>query len=155
MKQTFVIHKPDDMKAPLGVIAEMPMDNPWQIEISPYKKNRSKAQNRLQRLWILQGVAQIGWESEHIRAHCKLHFGVPILRAENDDFREAYDRVIKPHSYEDKLAMMAEPLDFPVTRLMNTKQNTQYLDAMYVWLTGEGCNLSEPSDLFNEAMGRK
>lgn len=105
---------------------------------------RSIEQNRLQRKWLLEAEEQGDMTAEEYRGYCKLHLGVPILRNENDLFREKYDRIIKPHSYEDKLAMMMEPLDFPVTRLMNTKQKTKYLDAMYQHFRSLGFILTEP-----------
>ena len=63
-----------------------------------------------------------GW-----KRYCKLHFGVPILRAEAPDFREAYDKSIKPLPYETKLAVMAY---WPVTSLMDKDQIGRYIDAI-------------------------
>lgn len=63
-----------------------------------------------------------GW-----KRYCKLHFGVGILRAEDEQFREVYDKSIKPLSYETKLAMMAY---WPVTSLMDKGQIGRYIDAM-------------------------
>jgi hypothetical protein len=40
---------------------------------------------------------------------------------------------------------MLEPFDFAVTRLMNTKQQAQYLNQIYVHFTGLGMRLTEPS----------
>jgi len=40
--------------------------------------------------------------------------------------------------------MMAEPLDWPVTRLMTTGQKTRYLDAMRAELVGMGIRLTDP-----------
>jgi hypothetical protein len=108
-------------------------------------KHRSSQQNHLQRMWLNEAAEQLGeYTAEEYRAYCKLHFGVPIMRMESEDFMESYDRIIKPHSYEDKLEMMAVPLDFPVTRLMTTKQLTQYLDAMHDHFTMLGVQLTQP-----------
>lgn len=117
--------------------------------IKIYKgKQRTNSQNKTQRLWINEACEFLqDRTTEELRAYLKLHYGVPILRNEDDDFREAYDRIIKPHSYEDKLAMMAVPLDFPVTRLMRTKQKAQYLDAIYQHIVGDlGCQLTIPNE---------
>jgi hypothetical protein len=105
---------------------------------------RSIEQNKLQRLWLNEAAEQGDQTAEEYRGYCKLHFGVPILRAENEQFREAYDRVVRPLSYEAKLQIMMVPLDLPVTRLMTTKQKTQYLDAIYRHFTGLGFALTEP-----------
>lgn len=117
---------------------------PCTVSVTKGQK-RSVEQNRLQRMWMNEAAEQLGdHTAEELRAYSKLHHGVPILRNENEEFREAYDRVIRPHSYEDKLTMMALPLDFPVTRLMTTDQKTRYLDAVYQDFKGQGVLLTEP-----------
>ena len=115
-------------------------------------RNRSIEQNRLQRLWINEAAEQLKEDTpEGYRAYCKLHYGVPILRNEDDDFREAYDKHIRPHSYEDKLAMMAIPLDFPVTRLMKMGQKKRYLDDIFQHFFGLGVLLTEPDGGFESS----
>lgn len=106
---------------------------------------RSLDQNRLQRAWLGELAEQGDMSAEEYRAFCKLHFGVPILRHENDKFRQAYDTKVKWRAYEEKLGFMAEPFDFPVTRLMTVKQHKKYLDAIYVYFTGRGFLLSDPN----------
>lgn len=110
---------------------------------------RSTAQNRLQRLWFAEIASspKADMTAEEYRAFCKLHFGVPILRHEYEKFCKVYDEKVKWRSYQDKLAFMAEPFDFPVTRLMTTKQHKKYLDAIYVHFTGQGFELTDPADL--------
>lgn len=110
-------------------------------------KKRSNDQNRLQRLWFNELEQQGDMTAEEYRAYCKLHFGVPILRNDDEDFRRAYDAEVKPYSYERKLKFMAEPFNFPVTRLMTVKQHKRYLDAIYVFYTGKGFELTEPDDM--------
>jgi hypothetical protein len=107
---------------------------------------RSVEQNRLQRLWMNEVSEQLGDQTpEEIRAYCKLTIGVPILRAENEEFREAYDRLIRDRlTYEEKLQAMAEPLDFPVTRIMTTHQKARYLDEVYRHWAGKGVVLTDP-----------
>lgn len=112
---------------------------------------RSLRQNKLQRLWLNEIAAQLGDRSpEEVRGYCKLTIGVPILRAENETFRERYDQIVKPLPYEQKLALMMEPLDFPVSRLMTTKQATAYLDGMHRHFSEEGIVLTDPGDLLAE-----
>lgn len=118
---------------------------PFTVTIEKGAK-RSLEQNKLQRLWVNEAAEQLQDETaEEKRGYCKLHFGVPILRNENEEFREKYDRLIKPRSYEEKLELMMEPFSFPVTSLMTTKQKTQYLDAMYQHFRSQGVVLTEPN----------
>ncbi len=110
-------------------------------------KHRSTRQNKLQRLWTGEIADQIdGWTREEVRAYCKLHHGVPILRDENEAFRLRYDDVVKPLDYEQKLALMAVPLDMPVTRIMSTKQKARYLDTIYRDFAERGLSLTSPDD---------
>lgn len=114
-------------------------------------KHRTTDQNRLQRQWVLEIAAQTGETPEEVRGYCKLAFGVPILRAENDAFRSAYDEMVKPLPYETKLKLMMEPFDFGVTRLMTTRQKTAYLDAVHRHYSEQGLILTNPEDLKRRA----
>jgi hypothetical protein len=113
---------------------------------------RSLEQNRLQRLWLLEAEEQGDQTAEEYRGYCKLHLAVPILRAENDAFREQYDRIVRPLPYEMKLQIMQVPLDLPVTRLMTTKQKTRFLDAMHQHFTSLGFRLTEPGPGYGEPL---
>lgn len=112
------------------------------------EKNRTDLQNRLSHAWYQQLANELkendslGW-----KCYCKLHFGVPILRAEDDEFRKVYDGAIKSMTYENKLEVMKI---LPVTSLMKTKQLTKYLDEMKGWFeTWEGVILEYPMS-FND-----
>ena len=105
---------------------------------------RSIEQNRLQRKWMLELQEQGDMTAEDYRAYCKAYFGVPILRSENEAFCQQYDAIVKPLEYEQKMEIMKEPIDLPVTRLMTTKQKKRYLDEIYTYWTGRGYNLTDP-----------
>lgn len=116
---------------------------------------RTAKQNRLNRQWMQEIATQLTDHTvEEWRGYCKLHFGVPILREEDHEFRERYDQIIKPMPYEHKLLAMQEPLDFPITRLMKVRQQTAYLDAIHRHFSGHGVMLSDPGDLLHEAQQR-
>ena len=111
-------------------------------------QKRSDKQNRTQRLWYNEAAEQLADETaEEKRAYCKLHFGVPILRNEVDAYQEAYDRIVRPLEYEQKLEIMAVPLDFHVTRIMTTSQHKKFLDAVWNHFRGQGVDLSDPEEL--------
>jgi len=117
---------------------------PFTVTITKGRK-RSVEQNALQRKWTQEIAEQLGDQKpEEIRAYNKLTIGVPILREENDGFREKYDKIIKPLPYEYKMNMMAEPLDFPVTRLMTMKQKKRYLDELVRHWSEKGILLTMP-----------
>lgn len=110
-------------------------------------EHRSTAQNRLQRKWCHEVAEQLGDRTpEEVRGYSKLHFGVPILRDDDAEFRAEYDAIIRPIPYEAKLKLMMEPFDFGVTRRMTTKQKTAYLDAMFRHWSEMGVSLTAPVD---------
>lgn len=113
---------------------------------------RTSRQNKLNRQWMQDIAAQLeGWDAEYARAYCKLHHGVPILRNDDEAFCKEYDEVIRPLPYEHKIKLMSVPFDFGVTRLMNVKQQTAYLDAVHRDFSGMGVVLTDPGDLLLQA----
>lgn len=120
-------------------------DLPFTASITEGGK-RTARQNRLNRRWMLEIADQLGWTAEYARGYCKLVIGVAILK-EDPEFAEKYDRVFRPLDYETKLSLMQEPFDFPVTRLMNTKQQTRYMDEVFRHFAEKGVALSLPIDL--------
>jgi hypothetical protein len=91
-------------------------------------KARSQDQNEISHVWYEQISRELREDTAlGVKQFCKLHYGVPILRAESEEFRTLYDLVIKPLSYEKKLAGMSA---WPVTSLMTKDQLSQYLEAM-------------------------
>lgn len=111
-------------------------------------KHRTNDQNHLQRKWVMEVSAQLGDRTpEEVRGYCKLHFGVPILRNENDAFRLTYDRLIRDRPYDEKLEFMMVPMDLPVTRIMTTRQKTAYLDAVHRHFSEQGVILTNPEDM--------
>lgn len=110
-------------------------------------KHRSTVQNKLQRLWVREIADQLGDQTrEQVRAYIKLHIGVPILREENEAFRLRYDEVVRPLNYEQKIALMMEPLDMPITRLFTTKQHARFLDEVHRYFSELGIVLTDPED---------
>jgi hypothetical protein len=124
---------------------------PFTVEIAA-GKHRTTEQNRLQRLWVNEIAQQRGdITPEEARGYCKLHFGVPILRNDNEEFCRQYDEIVRPLPYEMKLRLMMVPFDFGVTRLMNTKQKTAYLDEVLKHFTAEGVVLTIPDEMRSAA----
>lgn len=139
---TRVIHTPLDIQSLAGLLKARKL--PVTVSIASGVR-RSNEQNHLQRMWCNEIAEQLGDRTaEEVRGDGKLRFGVPILRAENEAFREKYDRLIKPRPYAEKLELMMEPIDFPVTRLMTKKQKTAYLDQFAAFYASQGVQLTIP-----------
>lgn len=92
-------------------------------------KDRSLDQNALSHTWYEQIARELreddalGW-----KCFCKLNFAVPIMRAEDAEFRQFYDASIRSSlSYEQKISAMKF---LPVTSLMTKPQLSRYLETM-------------------------
>ncbi|WP_313489159.1 hypothetical protein [Stutzerimonas nitrititolerans] len=107
-------------------------------------KDRTLDQNAL---WFalyerIAQMTQIG-DTEDARRYCKLHFGVPIMRAADADFRDGWSRMFLHLEYEQKLELMGPcsifgPDGFPVTRLFNRAQGIAYTDRIVDEFTRRG-----------------
>lgn len=114
---------------------------------------RSLDQNSISHAWYEQIAAElreddaIGW-----KCYAKLHHGVPILRAEDSEFRKVYDGAIKRLSYEQKLGVMRI---LPVTSLMSKTQLSKYLEAMQTDFASKGVILEFPDAVVNDELARR
>lgn len=104
--------------------------------------DRSLPQNAITHVWYEQIARELreddalGW-----KCYCKLHHGVPILRAEDDEFRSTYDSVIKPLTYEQKLLAMR---CWPVTSIMTKEQLSKFAEAVQADFAKRGVVLEFP-----------
>ncbi len=124
-------------------IAAKPL--PFTVSVTKGKK-RSVAQNRLQRQWLNEIAEQRPEKTaEEWRGYCKLHFGVGILKAGHEGFNDVYNRLIQPMEYDAKIELMMIPTYFNVTRLMTTKQTTEYFDLIARHFAEQGVVLTDPN----------
>lgn len=105
------------------------------LKVSIRAGKRSLDHNAISHVWYAQIANELREDTpEGVHCECKLRFGVPILRAEDDDFRTFYDKAIKGAlTYEEKIEAMRF---VPVTSLMTPDQMSRYLDAMQKAYTG-------------------
>ena len=118
---------------------------PYVVTFKAGEETRRDRQNRFSFEAYKQVAKILGDRTVNdVRAESKLHIAVPILRAEDDDFRAKYDRVIMPMPYETKLELMVEPFDFPVTRLMTVKQMAEFITRMLAHWDASGASVMLP-----------
>lgn len=107
-------------------------------------KDRTLDQNAL---WfaLYQRIAEMTevGDVEDARRYCKLHYGVPIMRRDDADFRDGWNRMFLHLTYEQKLELMGPcaifgPDGFPVTRLFNRVQGILYTDRIVEAFTDRG-----------------
>lgn len=146
---TRVLRRPDDVER-LSVFLGTYTTFPLTVTITKGNPRRSQ-QNRLAQRWFTDISTQKGDEThEEVRSYCKLHFGVPILRAENEAFRQSYDGIMKHLPYDEKLEAI-RAFDLPVTRLMTVKQMTAFMDEMQRYWLSNGYRLTDPESLKYES----
>lgn len=106
--------------------------------------DRSLDQNALHWKWAGEVAAQLGDRTaDDVQRRWKLEIGVPILRAEDDEFRAFYDVALKPRTYEQKLAAMRY---VPVTSIMSVPQMSQFMDAVFRECQEQGIVLTVPHE---------
>lgn len=123
-----VINSDESLQSYVGKLREAYQQHRFLRASYKTGKARSLPQNNITHAWYEQIARELreddalGWKS-----YCKLHHGVPLLRAEDDEYRDIYDGAIKGLSYEQKLKVMRY---FPVTSLMNKEQLSKYAEAV-------------------------
>lgn len=122
------------------------MRHPFTVTIAR-GKGRSLDQNALAWKWAGEIAAHLGDRTANdVWAYNKLHHGVPLLREHDEEFRAVYDERIRPLAYEAKLALMAPPIDLPVTRRMTTPIMTAFIDAVFTDWNAKGVALTQPEE---------
>ncbi len=99
-----------------------------EITIEEYDPARSLDQNDLIYALYADIAKQKSDETTlDVKRRLKLHHGVPILRAEDKEFRHFYNQTVLNLDYESKLRSMDI---LPVTSRMKKKQSSQYIDTI-------------------------
>lgn len=138
----FVIDSADSLQRFLGDVREEWNRHKYLRGSFKTGKDRSLDQNSISHAWYQQIARELreddalGW-----KCYCKLHCGVPILRAEDEEFRANYDLVIKPLDYEKKLIAMK---CWPVTSIMTKPQLSKYLEMVQCDFRAKGVLLEFP-----------
>jgi hypothetical protein len=142
---SFVINSSSSLQSVLGELREMYFIHRYVKVTVKTGTARSLDQNSISHAWYEQIARELreddalGW-----KCYSKLHHGIPILRAEDEQFREAYDATIKGMSYEQKLQVMKL---LPVTSLMTKVQISKYFEAMQEDFAKRGVILEFPDEV--------
>ena len=107
-------------------------------------KHRSLSQNAISHCFYEQLARELReYDALQWRCYCKYTLGVPLLHAEDAEFREFWDGAIrKVFSYEQKIEMMKFT---PVTSLMSKPTLSKYLEAMQEHFRSKGVILEFPN----------
>lgn len=139
------VNSESTMQDAIGKVREAFKDRRYFTLTFKFGKGRSLNANALSHAWYEQVARELREDDARgVKRFCKLHFGVPILRAEDEEFRESYDAVIRRNlTYEQKLIAMDM---LPVTSRMTTKQISQYMQDMQDHYRTKGVCLEFPPE---------
>ncbi len=144
MKLTATVLTPDAFSRLLGDLRAAYTGAGWLTVTYSSDKPRSIDQNSISHAWYSQIAAELREDDElGWKCYCKLHHGVPILRAGDEEFRGVYDKAIKSLTYEQKLGVMRI---LPVTSLMTKPQLSAYLEAVQADFLARGVALEFPQE---------
>lgn len=112
----------------LGDVRELWQQHKYLRVSAKTGRARSLPQNAIQHAWYTQMAIEDRSMSqqEHIR-YCKYTHGLPILCAEDAEYRAMCKRLLGPLDYECRMEAMDH---FPVTRLFTKAQESAYLEAV-------------------------
>ena len=123
--KTTIIHSETRLQAYIGELRQAWKRSHYLRASYSDEKSRTGRQNAIAHVWYEQIARELGEDTpEGVKSECKLRFGVPILRAEDEGFREVYDASLKPLPHEQKLKVMRL---IPVTSIMSVSQLSRYL----------------------------
>lgn len=138
------VNSSDKLSRAISALTAMYKQNRFVVVSMRPGKDRTLDQNALwfalyQRISDVLGMDDV----EDARRYCKLHFGVPIMRKADADFRDGWNRLFLDLPYEVKLRLMGPcamfgPDGFPVTRLFNRAQGIAYTEAVVAEFTEKG-----------------
>lgn len=104
--------------------------------------DRSLSQNALMWRWAGEAAEQRGdMTADEVQREWKLRHGVPILRADSEQFRAVYDAALRSLTYPMKLELMRH---IAVTSDMTVRQMVRFLDAVDRECADNGIRLTEP-----------
>lgn len=140
-----IINSEKSLQEAIGQLREWFKDRRYFSIKAKFGKDRSLDQNAISHAWYEQVARELREDDARgVKRFCKLHFGVPLLRADDEDFREAYDSAIKSSlTYEQKIVAMDV---LPVTSRMTTKQISTYMEDLQAHYRQHGVMLEFPEN---------
>ncbi len=123
-------------------------DKVYRVRVTLDDEDRSIKQNRLSFLLYKELGLATGNGAIQERCRCKLQYGLNIL-LEDTEFYKFYNNTMLILPYEDKLKCMEY---INVTSFFSMKQFASYLNTIYQESAAQGIVLSQPKDLYYEAL---
>lgn len=130
----FVVKKNEDKDRVLDYFNNLVINEQHSIEIKPYKRNRSKAQNRLMWEWIGIISNDLGYSKEEMHDVFKVKFLEP--------------KIIQDPSTGDTMKVPGS------TKRLNTKEFTEHLEKIEAFAQMMDIRLPKPDDYMYAMEGK-
>jgi hypothetical protein len=146
-----VIDTPDDLAQMVKFLRtlNLPITMNW-----VQGRDRTGEQNSLQWMWAGEVAYQLGDRTaEEVQDEWRLTHGVPILREDDAEFREVYDRCLKHLPHEVKKTALRK-MHISITSIMKVRQMVRYMDAVQRECAEMGLVTTEPDPLLSKYMNR-
>lgn len=125
-------------------------NKPLVVEIKPFEKDRSKAQNRLYWLWVSQWAKHQGTDKDSEHLFFKKQFLARIYHRDDvGQYRNTFDavKVLKKQNHP-MYQYVADGLNELIsTTDASIAQFTEYLNDIHTFCLKQGCYLETPDDL--------
>jgi hypothetical protein len=104
------------------------------------QKKRSLSVNALQSVWIKEVSEWSGHTEQYVRSHDKLEFGLPILRAGENEAATAMNWMLKKIGFDEMSPKQQMVIvdQFSVTSIMTTEQHREYRNAVQAFYADAG-----------------
>lgn len=131
-------------------IGALSRDKQWEVVIRPYRRDRSKAQNRIMWKWLTIIGNDLGYGKEEMHEDFKRRFLVPIMIRDDEQFAAMWTAV----SDADNEELYQGVVKLLSTTVLNTAQFAEYLTDIERAAYELGIALPTGDDQYYEAMGR-
>ncbi len=138
----YTVKNSDQLKNAQAWLAKLFNQYGW-IKVMVQTEKRSISKNALSHVWFKEIANQTGCTENEAKAQCKLEFGVPLLRSEDQKFNAWCERVLDNLSHEGRIAAMRY---FPVSSIMDEKQMHEYLQKISMTYANRGIILTSLRD---------
>jgi hypothetical protein len=134
MNKSFIIYTEKDRGLAVSYLNNVSLATPLRMEVKPFKKDRTAAQNRLMWEWLTVIGNDLGYTKDEMYEEMSdLYLPMIEMRRLNGEKREV------------RLT----------TSKLNTNEFTDFLNNIDLFAAGMGIRLPHPEDLMWEAMGIK
>ena len=158
IKKTLLIERESDKKRLKIIIDALPLTPVYQVEIRPFRVQRSVKQNKLYWLWITIIGNELGYTKEEMHRLCVERFLVPVFIRDKESYAAMVESVkgLRKIGYgHDADIIKTEIINLTSTTDCNTAQFAEYLTDIERDAAGLNIILPHPDDLYWEAMGIK